>query len=463
MNRFAGTKSEQIAYFKAFKGHIHNPGMGIISMAISDHMVTGYNLTDRSIQDKKPPFSITKQMLKEVTDFGYIDNLYIRVGWNDIQKREGKLDIIPEFEMAIEAAKEAGISWGFRIMQASPSNPDEHLLPAFLEGKLPMRSYYDGAYYGPSPKKLPLYTEEYLKYWGEMLQLLGDKYDSDISLEYGDLSGFGLWGEGHHGCHSKPGGPVEDLDVGSKEEIEAVLSRLIQSHKQAFPSTPMVVNLAMAEYQAVQDEVAKGCWVRRDSYYKWFQAEQAECGLQKSGNAAMIFETVAPGLEIEDSVDAAYRHSFFEMPDKMCDYGASYGIVGFNPLDTLYAAHMMPQLYEPFKERVGYRIRPSIVWKVVRNDGKESLALGLVNDGVATPPGAVTITAETNGKKSQCLIEGSELGRKMYLAEIPLPEGYDREVILYMTLTMGKKTYPVRFAADCGEREAGYNLRIFVK
>ena len=70
----------------------------------------------------------------------------------------------------------------------------------------------------------------------EMLMLLGEKYDGMPSLEYADVSGFGLWGEGHHGCRPTPDGPVVDLELGSRERMEEVVRRLIDSHQRAFPA-----------------------------------------------------------------------------------------------------------------------------------------------------------------------------------------------------------------------------------
>lgn len=78
MNQFRGRKTQQIAYFvKKYNGHIHNPGMGIISMALSDHMVTGYTIEDRIKADAQPPFDLTREMLQKVTKLPYIDNIYI--------------------------------------------------------------------------------------------------------------------------------------------------------------------------------------------------------------------------------------------------------------------------------------------------------------------------------------------------------------------------------------------------
>ena len=458
-----GIRYEQAAYYAPYKGHIRNPGMGIISMAISDHMVTGYTPQERAENDLKKPFTLTRKMLEEVTALPYIDNLYIRVGWNDVQKEKGKLALIPEFEMAVEAAERAGISWGFRIMQASPSNPTEHLLPDFLADQLPMFPYYDGAVYGPSPRKLPLYTEEYLKYWEEMLVLLGEKYDKCLSLEYADVSGFGLWGEGHHGCRPTPDGPVVDLELGSRERMEEVVERLIGSHKRAFPLTPMVLNLVWSEYRAGAEAIRDGCWVRRDSYYRWFQADQAWYGLHKRPDAAMIFETVMPGIGTQDSEDPAFRRSFLHTPEKMCDYGAAYGIVGFNIPDTLYADHVMPELFETFKNRLGYRLRPSIVWKTQKPDGSGSLVLGMVNDGCANPPGTLLFQAESGENRSSVRVNGGNLGGRMCLVELPLPEGCKDEVTLSLFLEIGKKRRPVRFAADVRDGEAPLELRIRLK
>ena len=457
--RFLGRNSVQIAYFNAFKGHIRNPGMGVVSMAVSDHMTTGYTPEARAAADLEKPFELTREMLKEVTALGYIDNLYIRVGWNDVQREKGRLALSPAFEMSVEAAEEAGLSWGFRIMQASPSGPARHEIPEFLAERLPLHPYYNGQTYGPRPKMLPLYTDEYLKYWGEMLMLLGERFDRDPALEYGDMSGFGLWGEGHHGCNVSPG-VWEVLELDPPEKKEQIIHTLIENHLAAFPSTPMVLNQIFAEYEAGREAIANGCWVRRDSYYGWFEARQAEAGLLRRGDAAMIFETVMPGIDIQDDDDPSFRHSFMEAPEKMCDYGAHYGIIGFNPPDTLYTDHMTPQLFSSFKNRVGYRLRPSVVWKIRSRGDGWSLVLGMVNDGCANPPGDLTFYAESNGRKSSVSVNGACFEGRMHLVELPLPNGYGDTVHLSMSLKIGGKIRPVRFAADVRAAEAPYKLRV---
>lgn len=457
--QFQNSRSRQVAYFNPYRGHMRNPGMGIISMTISDNMFAGYTPEAWARASREKPLELTPRMLREVAELGFVDNLYIRVGWNDVQREAGRLCLSREFEMALDTARTYGLSWGFRVMQAAPNNPPEHVLPEFLQDRLPMRPYVCGQFYGPWPKKLPLYTEDYLKYWNEMLSLLGERFDGDPLLEYGDVSGYGLWGEGHHGCEIRPG-VYEDLEMDPPDRTEQVIDALIQGHRKAFPHTPAVLNLAMAAHAPVREAIQEGCWVRRDSYYRWFEANEAEAGLLRRGDAAMIFETVMPGLNLEDEEDPAFRKSSFDLPRRMCEYGANYGIVGFNPKNTLYAAHMMPQLFDAFIEKVGYRIRPSIVWEVKHEDGQRTLALGMVNDGCANPPGEVIFALRAEGKESTATVNGGTLSGRMKIIEIPLPEGNARQVELSASLDIQGKVRPVRFAADTGEGKAPFTLRV---
>lgn len=454
-------KSTQIAYFQPFQGHIHAPEMGIICMAVSDHMITGYTKEARDKADREPTFTLTQKMLDEVTSLPFIDNLYIRVGWDDVQKEKGKLCLSREFQMAVETARKTGKSWGLRIMQCSPSNPRRNLVPEFLQDKLTMKSYYCGNRYGQKPRQLPLYTDEYLKYWSEMLHLLGDAFDSDPLFEYADISGFGYWGEGHHGgTQDTPDGPGYDFIPDPPEREEEVISRLIQSHLDAFPKTPAVLNLVWSHYKAGRAAIADGAWVRRDSFYQWLEAEELQNGLARRPDAAWIYETVETGILMEDSSDPAFRKRFWDTPGKMADVGAAYGIVGFNPLDTLYAAHMMPELFRPFSERIGYRIRPSVVWRVDHADGTQALALGMINDGCANPPGTVILEAQRGTYKTRQAYAAECFDGRMHLLELPLPAGSEDTVTLRMYLKTGEKERSAPFAADTGSPEAPDALTI---
>ena len=77
-------------------------------------------------------------------------------------------------------------------------------MPDFLADKLPMLSYKNSCGFGGVRKYYPAYTEEYLKWWRELLYMFSEKYDNHPYLEYVDISGYGIWGEGHHyGMHEE--------------------------------------------------------------------------------------------------------------------------------------------------------------------------------------------------------------------------------------------------------------------
>ena len=87
----------------------------------------------------------------------------------------------------------------------------------------------------------------------------------------------------------------------------------------------------------------------------------------------------------------------------------------------------------------------------------------MVNDGCANPPGTLYFQAEIKGRKTGVRINGAELGGKMCLVELPLPQGGGDEAVLSLYLDIGKKRRPVRFAADVRSREAPFTLTIRLK
>ena len=184
-------------------------------------------------------------MLK-AANYEYTDNCYLRVGWRDLQQSSGRLDLSDDVKRALDAVKTSGKSWSLRVMQCSPTNPEPSLLPDFLSW-LPCAEV-DGENSSEGKKLLPLYTEDYFKYWSEFCSLLGEKFDSDESLAYVDLSGYGFWGEGHHGSKRLSANDDEKLfdRAAGNERVE----RLISIHEQAFRLTPMVLNAHHCEYEA---------------------------------------------------------------------------------------------------------------------------------------------------------------------------------------------------------------------
>ena len=451
---FFSRENRQLAYFNRCSGHIRNPGMGIVSMLASDHMVKSTTAEEERIAHCEPPHYPTDDELTAATDNPFTDHLYIRVGWSDVQREAGKLCFSPVFERALEQVRRSGKTWSMRIMQNSPSGPKGNYIPEFLQGRLPLIELdIPGSHGGRN--FLPAYTDEYLKYWDEMLHLMGEEFDCDPMLEYADVSGFGFWGEGHH-C----GQTILRQDVGegfgTADEHEKAVERLIDSHASAFEKTPMSVNLHLCDYEAGRRAVENGAWCRRDSYYTYFKSYEAQYGLMRRPDAALIYETVIvrrnPPHRSADSTNS-FR-SCLELPDLKCDYGCNYGVIGFNPADTIFSYETAPEVFERFAERVGYRIRPSVIWESVSENGSHHLTLGMVNDGCANAPGDLLIKAECSGKSACVTVNGGEIGGRMKIVDMPLPDGFRGKCSLKMFLVNKKRTAPVRWATDCADGRA---------
>ena len=115
---------------------------------------------------------------------------------------------------------------------------------------------------------------------------------------------------------------------------------------------------------------------------------------------------------------------------------------------------------------MGYRIRPAVVWSLQKT-GNSAILLGLMNDGVATPSGILTVKAEFNaGPPLEIeLPPGQPRPGLMQLFPFVLPADFARQgnttVSLTLSIRMAGKRYPVRWAVRDGTAAdaEGYVLR----
>ena len=464
MNRFESRSAEQLGYFPPTKSHVPNPGMGIMSMLLSDHMI---NIHAPELRGSKRPFDDAHRLppvyptfdeMLAAAKYQFTDNLYIRVGWRDVQTTRGRLDLSPKFEEALEAVRQSGKSWSLRVMQCSPSNPEKSLIPDFAR-EIPTLELADEGFPGGG-RLMPLYSDEFFALWSELTELLGERFDADPALSYVDLSGFGFWGEGHHAGPQMRG--IDDSVIGNHEKFNICVEKFINMYNFAFKKTPIVINAHHCEYESGRKALENGAWLRRDSYFNWFKASEAEWGLLRRPDAAVVTETIIPLENRPENakIDNHYQN-FLELPDLKCDWGCHFAAIGFNPADTLYAAERYPELFTDFSRRIGYRIRLSIVW-LTRSGERKWLTLGLVNDGCVGLPGKLTLTARCAGISSSVELTDEEnynLCGHMTIVDIPF-DGASGEVKITASLKMKGKTLPVRFATICADGDAPYELTL---
>lgn len=436
-----------LGYTDPAAGAVPNPGMGVNAYVFSDHMHTGYS--EREFQESEitnPNRKLDKATFLRMLELPYVDNLYFRIDWNRIQQEPGRLCFPEEWEWMLEAVESRGKRWSFRVMNASRHSAEPSSVPAFLLDRLPMEAYKNDYRFGPPLKYYPAYTEEYLKWWRELLYMLAQRYDRHPLLEYVDISGYGLWGEGHHYAV----GPGENRPANHHAPAaERVISSLIGDHLAAFPNTPAAMTLHYLDYEAgVRAVEETDVWLRRDSFQIFSSPYEYDAVTRRKPGRAILWETLLPfhthpaPLFHEESLIQRYF-----------DWGAHYAAVGFNPWDVLAVHRYRPDIYETLTSRLGYRIRPSVVWRRYSEENGQELVVALCNDGCADVPGVLTLSAHF--PDGRCVVRSLPAGapfpgsRERYVLPMPAETwGCDSEqdVILRLQLRMKGKTFPVRWA-----------------
>lgn len=415
----------------------------------------------------------------------FVDVLYIRCDWRDVQSQPGKLDLNPVWEATLDAAKRHNLGVAFRIQLSSPNiQPQKLSMPDFLKGKVPIVNighksrehrvnfdFYEPRYDSP----------EFLKAFSELNELLAARFDGNPTIEYMDLMMYGFWGEAH--TNDLPN-PFPDYLTAEKTFVH-----LTQLQMDAWKRTPLAVNMepdisAVGNRQVQDMAVRAGCWVRSDSLIM-DEPIQIEALAHRPPWVAAVLEDggnrhyVLPEWEgeeracIEKLGGSARRFigGDRETPDTN-DYPQGSGgpmdrpyreVVGFHALDidTNYfglwtEADNIRRYYEKYpdslralEQRLGYRVRPSLVWQRKRYDTME-LVLCVANDGVAGVPGVLGIYAETldgRVKVGGNLDAGHPYGGQIREASFILPKGMDgQQVILRAELETKGITRPVRWA-----------------
>ncbi len=426
-----------------------------------------------------------EQAVEKMASLPFVDVLYIRCDWRDVQSQPGKLDLNPVWEATLDAAKRHNLGVGFRIQLSSPNiQPAKLSMPDFLKGKVPIVNignksrehhvnfdFYEPRYDSP----------EFLKAFAELNELLAERFDGNPMMEYMDLMMYGFWGEGH--TNDLPN-PFPDYLT-----AERTFVHLTQLQMDAWKRTPLAVNtepdISRVGNRQVQDMVVRaGGWLRSDSLIMdepiqiealahrppWvatvledggnrhyvlaeWEAEERAC-IEKLGGSARRF--IGGDQEVPSNDDYPQRSGGpMDRPYRE--------VAGFHALDidTNYfglwtEADNIRRYYDKYPDslraldqRLGYRVRPSLVWQRKRYDTME-LILCIANDGVAGVPGVLGIYAESldgRVKVGGNLDAGQPYGGQIREASIILPKGMEgQQIKLRAELETKGIRRPVRWA-----------------
>ncbi len=105
----------------------------------------GLGLVGYTWEENGPALRVRKglqtleQAVEQMASLPFVDVLYIRCDWRDVQTAPGKLELGPVWDLTRDAARRHGLRFAFRIQLSNPEfEPKEIALPAFLRAKVPM-------------------------------------------------------------------------------------------------------------------------------------------------------------------------------------------------------------------------------------------------------------------------------------------------------------------------------------
>src|SRR5579864_1613833 len=109
---------------------IRNPGLGLVGYSWEE---SGPSLAARAGRET------LEQHVENISSLPFVDVLYIRCDWRNVQSRRGRLDLDPVWKLTLEAARSRGLRVAFRVQLSSPVfQPEQISLPEFLRPKIPM-------------------------------------------------------------------------------------------------------------------------------------------------------------------------------------------------------------------------------------------------------------------------------------------------------------------------------------
>lgn len=464
----------------ASREHIRNFGTGLVGYTWEEN---GPALTVQCGKDT------LEQSVEKMASLPFVDVLYIRCDWRDIHKGLGKLELSPVWEATFDAAKRHNLGVAFRIQMSSPNiQPAKLSLPDFLHGEVPLVNigrkskannttfdFYEPRYDSP----------QFQKAFADLNELLAARFEGHPQLEYMDLMMYGFWGEGH--TNDLPS-PFPDYLTAEKTFVH-----MTELQMNTWKTTPLAVNtepdISSVGNRQVQDmAVRAGCWLRSDSLIMdepiqieelanrppWlaivmedganrhyvlpeYAAEEREC-LAKLPPSMLAFV----GHDIEERPTDDYPHEIGGPIDLPYRESAGYHAldIGTNYFGLWTEADNIRRYYEKYpdslramEQRLGYRVRPSIIWQRKRY-GTMELILGIVNDGVAGVPGILGVYAESIDGSVRIggnLDAGQPYAGRMRQASMILPKGMDgQQIVLRAELEVKGVRRPVRWA--CHEK-----------
>ncbi len=399
------------------KEHIRNFGRGLVGYTWEEN---GPALRVRSGQQK------LADAVERMASLPFVDVLYIRCDWRNVQTQPGKLDLNPVFELTRDAARRHNLRFAFRIQLSNPEfEPQQIALPAFLRDQVPLVHIGRMENHGHMVDFVePRYDHPaFQRAFRELNQLLAEKFDGDPLLEWMDLMQYGFWGESH--TNNLPN-PFPDFYT-----AEQTFVHMTEFQLDTWKKTQLAVNTepdisSVGNDQVRELAVREGCWLRSDSIIVEEPIQIDQLANRPPWLASIMEDGAHRSYDLAHMpVDAAGVPERENAMLHVLDMGANYWSLWTEAENLEAFNEKYPEGFRALGQRMGYRVRPAWVWQRKRQ-GTEEIIVGVSNDGVAGVPGVLRLTlqnADGSIRVSGTLDPGQPYGGRIRQASLLLPPG----------------------------------------
>ncbi len=399
-------------------GRVTNPGLGLVGYTWEEN---GPALAAREGRET------LEQSVEALAALPFVDVLYIRCDWRDVQSRPGRLDLNPVWAATREAARRRGLRVAFRVQLSNPEiQPAKLALPDFLQPKVPLVTIRSRSSRGPERVEPRYDHPEFQRAFRELNELLAAELDKDPLVEFADLMMYGFWGEGHTSDYPSP---IPDAALAERTFLD-----MTERQIEAWRRVPLVVNtqpdISRTGNRAVLERAVRGgCWLRSDSVIL-DEPEQIEelahrppwLGVVMEDGYHRHYRRDTPRYRVDAAGVDVIEHTLLHA----LDVGANYWSLWTAAENGARYRRERPAAFEALERRLGYRVRPSWVWQRKR-EASDELVVAFANDGAASPPGVLRVAAETRDGRRLAgggLDAGHPHAGRLRLASFRLPRGH---------------------------------------
>jgi hypothetical protein len=398
---------------------LKNPGLGLMGYTWEEG---GPSLAARAGTES------LEQHVEKIASLPFVDLLYMRCDWRDVQNAPGKLNLHPVFALTLDAAKRHNLRVAFRVqMSNTEGQPGRLALPDFLQKEVPLVKI--GKTYGAKEDFVePRYDHpKFQTAFKELNELLVREFGNNPLIEFVDLMMYGFWGEGHT---SNLPNPFPDYVTAAKTTLDMTKTQL-----DLWKKVPLAVNtqpdISSVGNREVQDLcVRSGCWLRSDSIVIEEPIQIEELANRPPWLATIMEDGYYRQYKVDPKylpIDEAGINVLEKWMLHTIDLGANYWSLWTESDNLRRYYDRYPNGFDTLRRRLGYRVRPSWIWQRKRY-GTDELIVAVSNDGVAGVPGVLRLHIESVDKKirlSGSLDAGHPHAGKIRQASFLLPKHSD--------------------------------------